>query len=424
MKLHVGFISLSILFAAVNSFASDTWNLNDVTYIFPLPNGKTIDASVRASDLDSTGQPVFSLKTLFTVSGANFDTGPDANRASHMLIPGDLLVRSPGFDAYQDLFLVAARIDPCFKDKFTDPCRRQIRAVWQPVDGWKIGNPQAADAAVHTFYDLSASEFEKLMNDLKSLKNAYQINTDGLALGIHPAFSQNSISPFQLDFKKLLLRNISSQKMSRMALVTLKGSSISWDLLSKDFVNGVQVPVKIFPNNKEDQGMVNIDGLKAFKNFTFSSEGDRSVVDAIQSRKLYTEKDRGFMGFSLSSPEQGDQLLSVAADSRTLLSSPEKAREILTRAGRVEDPSKNLPGTVDCVSCHIANAVKLLANVRGETLPVPANSGLHNLSNNSKFYGDTHELRMLGYVTDQMQIADRSIYEAALVADYLNKANP
>jgi hypothetical protein len=418
MLSKVFLVSLGILFSATTSFANQ-WNLDDVTYIFPLPSLSNVDASIRATDLDSSGQAIISFQTLDTVSGSNFDTSVDANTPKHILIPGDVLKRSAEFDAYKDLFLVALRVDPCFKDKFTDKCRKQIRAVWQPVDKWRSGNAEAADAAVHTFYDFNDKDFEKLTSGLQTLKKYYHINTDGLALGVHPAFSESAAAPFQLALRTLILGNISSARMTRMAMVILKGGT-SWDLLSMDFVNGQQVPVKIFPDDQDEQGAQNIDGIDAFKNFYFPDNADQIFAEAISSRSLYTQKDRGFMGNPLNTPEQGDQLLSVAADSRTLLSNPAKAQDVFLKATRVEDPSKNLPGTVDCVSCHIANAVKLISNGQNLKLPIPAGLGNHNLINHSKYYGDTHQLRMLGYVMDQVQIADRSIYEAASVADYLN----
>ena len=401
------------LLISTGAVAATAWDLNDVTYIFPLPNTSIISGSIRASDLDASGQPVIPVETLTAVAGGSGPLG--------LLMEGDVLPRSANFDEYNDLFLLSLRIDPCFKDNFADQCRRQIRAVWQPVDHWRDNSPESIDAAVHTFYDLSEKEFSTVLEGIQTLKSHYQLATEGKPLGINPGFSNITLTEYQKDFRTLILQSISLKKMSRMAILKLAGFGVGWDLFSKNIVGGALIPVKIFPKGDTEQQVSNIHGVDSLKDGNFDSSTPSKIAAEIISRHFYTSKDQAF--FDDESPvtnEQGDQLLDVMLDSKTVLSVPAKAQLVLAKAQRIEDPKANLPGTVDCVSCHVSNAMKVLSGASFPAVSAPQTTGKYNLTNNSFYYANTHQLRMLGYLYDKVQIADRSIYEAAAVADYLN----
>jgi len=427
-------ISSVLLFTAISAQAGQ-WDLNDVTYLFPLPTAVTASGAIRAADKAPNGKVLIPIDQVIAVSKIPANNGmPEQTFQFQSLRTGDILPRSKNFDTYKDLFLIAIRIDPCFRDTFSDSCRKQVRAVWQPVDHWRENKPESVDAALHTFYDLSDNEFSTLLNDLQTLKRTLKVDTAKLPLGIHPGFSNTKVTEFQKAFRALILPFLGSNRIVRLARVTLEVSSSGWDLSSKDFLaNGKKQTVMIFPGDVARQQTFNIAGIDSMTDNGMprnqDAEGFKKVADEILTRKIYEPEGRAFKGLLIAdvanngtSKERGDQLGNVFRDSSKALALPEQRRTIFQRAARIENPAKHLPGTIDCVSCHIATSVKTMTGSPQDIIrAVPRFAGRYDLQNTSTYYGDSHNMRMLGYMYENIQLADRVIYESAEVADALNR---
>lgn len=102
--------------------------------------------------------------------------------------------------------------------------------------------------------------------------------------------------------------------------------------------------------------------------------------------------------------------------------------EKLGALARFRNPKKTNPLTLDCVSCHIANASELYAVDRFPELervevkdtytnPRP---DVFNLENTTIAPKSTKILRAFGYFGDKAAINQRAINESANVAHYLN----
>src|SRR5690606_20350382 len=124
---------------------------NDVSILFPLPAPDRIDGLLSATDEGAHGQ---------ILPWSTFTLAPD------------LIAKADAADTYAALRVVSARVDPCFPSLVGAPsasCRFQVRLVLQPLFE-QAGELAAADAALHLFYDSSASELVELLADLLTLR--------------------------------------------------------------------------------------------------------------------------------------------------------------------------------------------------------------------------------------------------------------
>jgi hypothetical protein len=127
------------------------------------------------------------------------------------------------------------------------------------------------------------------------------------------------------------------------------------------------------------------------------------------------------------SPEGAeDNFLPDILRERSMNRVPQSATALAIAIANIENPTRNTPETVDCVSCHVAQAAGSLlsrtlsglrnhpevkAHVFQSTLPL-RNSGLH--------LTDTHALRAFGYMDRDPAISRRVTNESANVARQLN----
>lgn len=384
MRLKLAIIGACLGIGSASVFAQNQkpWDLNDVTYVYSL--GTAAAAGLRLSE-------VLPREVYDQVIGG---TG---------LTPG---ARTPGLvltadELYRHLSLVAVRIDPCFRDRFTDPCRRQIRGVWQPI-ATVNGRLTTVDAAVHTFHDLAAEPFEAVLRALQELKRSGNVRTTGVPLQVHPGLKEKT--PFALALGTLLRRSIGRDNTTRIAVMKLMMGENGWRFQGFDVIRGPNgVPrlqlQEIFPGLIQEQQLNNL-----------AEEG------SYDSRKTLA---------SSVAREKPDQLFVVANDSRDpKLADVETLKLYLSRSIRVSQPRLHLPGTVDCLSCHASDGVKAVTAraliARGVPVKLGFATGRYNLRNMSANFGSTRSQRGIGYFGDGFQVLDRTILESAEVADLLN----
>ena len=122
----------------VSMSASASWNLNDVTFLMPLPQ------QIEGNQLLQLNSPA---------KGGS-------------LLPEELTLKIPPLSIQRDnaqviasLRVVAVRVDPCFPLPVPEACQRQVRLVWQPLEIGIRSKVQTVDAALHSFYVLTDEEF-------------------------------------------------------------------------------------------------------------------------------------------------------------------------------------------------------------------------------------------------------------------------
>ena len=146
------------------------------------------------------------------------------------------------------------------------------------------------------------------------------------------------------------------------------------------------------------------------------------------NNSVSTDRPFWFLGGMNPKPEDPENLNLLVADSRAL--APQDEGQIIAAvkaAYRFENPSLHNPGTVDCVSCHVAQPAKVWALRQYPWLQMDV---LHqneiyqsdrDLRNLSPMQPHTNIVRSFGYFMNRPFVAQRTINESAAVIKYINE---
>jgi len=368
------FIALSILMLGQMDFCQ-AWDVNDVSMLLTLPTTLQSDALLS----------------------------PDTEGSAGILLPESDLKLVPQLLAsgeHVNLFVVGVRFDPCFPgvSPSGEPCHFQIRLIWQPLTE-EANGVLAQDAAIHSFYELSESEFNVLLKQIATLNSSLGISVAGLPLQVSPYLqAQGYKSAYWQKLRSLLLSYTGEHRLSRITFMSQAAANEMWDFGEFDINHGkltrgpiprIQTRVQAFINKSE--------GVSEF------SGGERPAPsddpDSLTS----------ILNLSSSLTEGDFNLLRASADS----------------IYKIENPRLNSPETIDCASCHIAQASRIweqrkFQNLHLDQSPFQFQSSF-NLSNLSSSQDSTHLLRAFGYQGKEMAINQRVINESAAVAEKLNQ---
>jgi len=412
---------VGVLFFASMASAAPAWNLNDVAYLFPLPE-KNETASSLLSPTDQDLLP----KSLYLKFPLLADTA--------------LPVKETKEEFYGELRVVAVRIDPCAPltlDSYD--CDHQVRMVFQAVKTDDSGkNYTTADAGIHVFYRLTQIQMNLLLKqlwDLKllGLKQNPKVDTTLVPLGVHPAFSNSTYrDQFSNQLKSILLRYCSPENIVQITMARLMAASMDWwgfNGLKK--VNDRWVDIKI-PRlkNATSEEFFNtsssVDAIMGFPNQVLGSS-----IKATNAKHTDLKlKDDFFSRDNPNSKNKAKNLSDVLSDN----AGNETARikqfqDGLTLIHQIENPNLNNPLTMDCVHCHIAEATRyfmtstepgLNLNDATDRFKNP-NPSLYNLSNHTVVTESTKALRAFGYWRNFPAVSRRVINDAAETAEFLNK---
>ena len=135
-----------------------------------------------------------------------------------------------------------------------------------------------------------------------------------------------------------------------------------------------------------------------------------------------------FIGGIFPQPKQADNLNILVQDSRKL--APENEVEIVeaTRAAfQFENPKLHNPGTVDCVSCHVAQPAKSWAvrqypwfNLDQQLAGDIYDNAENDIRNGSPMQIHTNILRAFGFFMNRPFVAQRTINETSEVVTAMN----
>lgn len=378
MKFSLSFFASLVL----SSVALCGWNLNDVSYLLPLPENL---------------QNVKLLNPLSEGLG-----GPLLNPSYFESLP-KLTVELDNATIRNDLRLVAVRVDPCFPKPAPEVCQKQIRFVWQILRVGPRQNVETIDAAIHTFYTLDDTQFEFLLGDLKNWKAKYLNQDDNLPLQIHPAFKDEKAL---LDFQKIIAKYAGEKNISRATVMTVRNLGQTWGFVGADIV---------------DQK------LKVL-----------NVARTAGNAQIFINQENpsnGFMGQMNPKPKNetafSDTISDLITNSYPFLKADEATvRNEVQAALNIENPKLHNPNTMDCVSCHAAQPARewLFKNHKGidlnsARLSTGYSNKNFNLTNLTES-GNTQIIRAFGYFQSKPAISQRVINESAEVADFLNKMAP
>lgn len=369
MKNKIRFLTL---FVAAQAFAAP-YQLSDVSILFPL-DGKE------------------ALENLWTPATAG-PMGELLPANARKQLP-EMATGVPPEQINDSLRVVGLRIDPCF----SNPCRHQIRLVWQPVRTVSNGGRAfTLDAAVHTFYDLTDKNWTAFLAAYDAIRG-----TSATApLSVHPRLASEGLKgAFMTKLTDVVLRFIGANNLTQMTFMSLAGQADVWSFGGFDMRGNKFTPLKI--PRVESQG--------------------QTFVNAAMPR-LYFENAQ-----LVPSPEGADKLKAILKNSRHLGQDDEEnvvsdVQELL----KIEHPRSHNPDTVDCASCHISQAARIYGEGRYpwrmhdfHHSPNRYMNQNHDLRNPSPVKQVTGNLRAFGYFMDQPAINQRAINESAEVADALN----
>lgn len=368
-------ILLSLVCSSLNAQTIDL-DLNDVSVLLPLPSASEWSLLPKADTVANRG--VLLPKSIVVEK-----------------IP-TLLQMVHNESLYQHIYSVGFRIDPCFHEGPAPvKCKTQIRMIWQPL--LKRGEQTfTTDVTLHTFYELTAEDFKKLIQEIKQLKLQASVSTDGEALLVNPVLKTEGLrGPYYNKLMAIIYQYIGQENLSRITFMQLFGGETVW------FFGGIDIK---------------------------NNEITRITIPRINAavQQFANTMTTTFKGGIAPAPKQADNLNIVLADSNILDQTKEEdIINVVKSAFKFENPNLHNPGTLDCVSCHVAQPVKVWALNKFPQLNLDSVSrefiytADSNLLNTSPMQGNTNIARIFGYFENQPIAAQRVINESAEVVKYL-----
>lgn len=375
---------LSILFLVFfvhQSQATESFlDLNDVSILLPLPTAEEWNQLPRGATEGKKGLllPVSYLKTMPRL------ISDDTNQKM-----------------YSYLRVVGIRLDPCFHEgRLPMRCRAQIRLVWQPLRlVEKITS--TFDASLHSFYDLSRDDFSQLIREVAELKKTKTEKNEFLPLGINPFIKADGLNgEYSKKLFQIVTNYIGDSNLTRVTFMQLFMNEMVWMFGGLDIANGEVTPIQIARLRTNSQLFGNSASPRPF----------------------------WFLGGMNPEPTEEENLNILVKDSRILAPQNEDAIIAAAKAAfRFENPELHNPGTVDCVSCHVAQAAKTWAlrqypwmqlDLVNEKEIYTSDRDLRNLS---PMQVHTNILRTFGYFMNRPFVAQRTINESAAVIKYINE---
>lgn len=301
--------------------------------------------------------------------------------------------------------VVGLRIDPCFPGNVPEAqCRRQIRMVWQPIREGNQGMVGTVDVALHTFHDLTPSEFSKLTTALLKLKHDAGVSTQGRPLGVHPALAQQGLAGAYMNgLARVILSLAGERNLTRITFMQLMAAGMLWEFGGFDITA---------PGKLEAMRVARVDA--------FSQDYKNGSMPPVQFLN----------GGATPEPKGTDTINMIIRDSRPIKPhhGPQISEEVKS-AFRIENPRIHTPDTVDCVSCHIAQPARLWAikafadlNLEQQHQAWIYRAKGYDLTNTSTRPAQTNIMHGLGYFGTMVAVSQRTINESAEVAQALNRA--
>lgn len=299
-------------------------DVNDVSFLFPLPATIADASDLLATDAKAAHGPLLSAESFKRLVSYAF---PDPTE--------DATFPANGFDQQKNWRVVAARFDPCAK---TDPkdvvCNVQLRLVAQAIQPGKGSDAlHAADQAMHLIYQFEGAEAKALETDILALKKDQR--TNGKALGPHPIMQEEGLQGAYAKALKDVISKYAGEERLPFATVMVTLNAGLWRFARGDrSASGLtQAQVPFSPEKT-----IALHGTTGFiGNFILDVQppatGTDNVNDIVQT------------GGSATPAFKGDFFKMPA----------ERQSAAVSAALRIDNPTMHQPGTTDCVSCHQAS---------------------------------------------------------------------
>jgi len=348
------------------------YDLNDVSFLYPLPPADALDALLPLSRAGERG-PLLSAALYAKLDGSI--------NLSHEL---------------SSFHVVGVRVDPCFPSTAppVSSCIKEIRLVAQPI----LTDPAThtvttRDVAIHLFYDLDDGEWSGLLSQLAALKKLAGNKTDHAPLEVHPVMLAEGLDgPYAQALHRLVLEGAGDRNLVRVA-TSVAIFDQSWDFRSFDRSG---------------------DSLTATPIPRIGTETTQHFANSAGTHNIGTMSPR---------PTPDD--LSLLLDEPKLSSAPDADVATAARAAVAsENPNLTNRVTTDCMTCHVATRARGLAetirHVDTEHFDERFRDPRFDLRLDSPVATDIVSQRAFGYLDAKPAFNQRMIHETATVAAALS----
>lgn len=361
--------------------------MNDLTIIYPLPTKPTqLTTMLSPVSQGRSGKPLLPQEPFATLFPNVNNGGVGADNQLQL----------------DTLRMVAVRFDPCFAELgpiATANCDNQIRLIFQSLTVVE-GTGSAVDGAVHAFYRVTRDELKALLKDVIALRRAQGQTAAMGALAKHPLLVKQGVDgAFAKALQAKLLERISAENLIQFTFFTPASTATAWNF-------------SIFKKNGQAFEAVAIPASNNAQNITafagFSEELDGAITPQPEIRGV-------------------DLLISASA---ARAASRAEQQLAYNTALAIENPTLHSPNTVDCASCHTAEASRVLV---GESILGLSSRGNPNLFVANKKFVSTRSLghptkpmplrnnfHMMSYRFDDLMIQQRVINETAALLPFVN----
>lgn len=347
---------------------------NDISILLPLPNLQTEMYFFRPDTKGNLGE---------LLPQKIYDKMPS------------LVFEEPA-ETYKKLRVVGVRIDPCFP---LEPpqigCQPQVRMVWQPIVLDSLGSARSLDAALHTFYNLSTTDFSSLVLQLESLKSKYGIVVNDEPLSVNPTLKNNGVGgAYAKELFSIILSQVGESRLSQATFMQLSGGENVWIFGGFRILNGQATGISI----------------PRVATFTQQFNNNPSFFSPIYFQN----------GGAIPQPSGADTFNLLIKNSRDITKADEpEVVESTMSAIRIENPNFHSPHTVDCVSCHVSQPARVWATRQYPWLYLEPQGdqfkfkSRFNLENQSPNQNHTKITRAFGYFGVDPAVSQRTINETA-----------
>ncbi len=359
--------------------SSGKLDLNDVSYLYPLP--ATLAGRDSLLKLTSAGPKGALLTRAF------FD----------QVKPVDEVLTASAI--YSELRIISARVDPCFPtNKKDEPlkCSKQIRLVAQIIEE-QTGAITTRDGTIHLFFDMTDSEWPQVIEGVTALKKLAGAATDGKPLDVHPVMKSEGLDgAYAKRLAQLITDFCGEQNLSRVAFMISGKDGKNWTFgaFNRKGATLEADPIPRFTDKKEQQ--VQEHGNETRRN---SEMVPTPTNIDLTTLLVYTDLQ--------------------LADDLTL-------RRATKEALLIENPDKETPQTIDCASCHLVSRALTfasgnrnidLASFTTERYLAQPRFDMHRVD---AAKDNPFAQRAFGYFHADSALSQRTINESAAIADALS----
>lgn len=314
--------------------------MNDVSVLFPMAKSKaemagylTADALIPSALYTSaTGEPLTPPKSI--------PVGADAGLV------------------YNELKVVAFRVDPCFANLGPvtpdTQCDNQLRLILQPLSfGDGATTASAFDGGIHAFYSISRDDLVALTKSLIAIRQKASGSKALGALAVHPLLAQEGLLGDTAKAMNALLTQYASPKnLVRFTMLKPGNLATTWTFRGFDIANNKSTAMVIPSLPDKTTSVMFFAG--------FASDLAGGFTPPTQSKDSM-------------------QILGNLANAQKATKDDQQAA--IDAAVKIENPTMHSPNTIDCASCHVAGPSSIRT---GASLGLTTKGNVNTFQRNTK----------------------------------------